>query len=117
MTTVALLIGLAVSTIIEPGIGVIRDDIAGGDISKYTQKAAGFSWIGFLKENFTVQVLGFSIFFGIFLNYVKLKARMIAGMQQASHWVFKGLKLVMYLAPLGALGAGAFARAGCWRDC
>jgi aerobic C4-dicarboxylate transport protein len=108
VTTVALLIGLAVSTFIEPGIGVIREDIAGGDISKYTQKAAGFSWIGFLKENFTVQVLGFSIFFGIFLNYVKGKAKMIAGMQQASHWVFIGLKIVMYLAPLGALGGMAF---------
>ena len=104
VTTIALLIGLAVSTLVEPGVGVIRDDIAGGDISKFTQKAAGFSWMGFLKENFTVQVLGFSIFFGIFLNYVKGKAKMIAGMQQASHWVFKGLKLVMYLAPLGALG-------------
>jgi aerobic C4-dicarboxylate transport protein len=34
VTTVALLIGLAVSTVIEPGIGVIREDIAGGDISK-----------------------------------------------------------------------------------
>jgi aerobic C4-dicarboxylate transport protein len=108
VTTIALLIGLAVSTLVEPGVGVIRDDIAGGDISKFTQKAAGFSWMGFLKENFTVQVLGFSIFFGIFLNYVKGKAKMIAGMQQASHWVFKGLKWVMYLAPLGALGGMAF---------
>ncbi|MHA8077444.1 cation:dicarboxylate symporter family transporter [Aquirufa antheringensis] len=108
VTTIALFIGLAVSTFIEPGIGVIREDIAGGDISKYTQKAAGFSWMGFLKENFTVQVLGFSIFFGIFLNYVRGKAKMIAGMQQASHWVFKGLKFVMYLAPLGALGGMAF---------
>ncbi len=108
VTTIALFIGLAVSTFIEPGIGVIREDIAGGDISKYTQKAAGFSWMGFLRENFTVQVLGFSIFFGIFLNYVRGKAKMIAGMQQASHWVFKGLKWVMYLAPLGALGGMAF---------
>ncbi|MCL9968940.1 MAG: cation:dicarboxylase symporter family transporter [Aquirufa antheringensis] len=108
VTTIALFIGLAVSTFIEPGIGVIREDIAGGDISKYTQKAAGFSWMGFLKENFTVQVLGFSIFFGIFLNYVRGKAKMIAGIQQASHWVFKGLKWVMYLAPLGALGGMAF---------
>ena len=108
VTTIALFIGLAVSTFIEPGIGVIREDIAGGDISKYTQKAAGFSWMGFLKENFTVQVLGFSIFFGIFLNYVRGKVKMIAGIQQASHWVFKGLKWVMYLAPLGALGGMAF---------
>lgn len=108
VTTIALLIGLAVSTFIEPGIGVIKDEIAGGDISKYTQKAAGFSWMGFLKENFTVQVLGFSIFLGVFLTYVKGKAKMIAGMQQASHWVFKGLKWVMYLAPLGALGGMAF---------
>ena len=49
VTTIALFIGLAVSTIIEPGIGVIRDDIAGGDISKFTQKAAGFSLNLFLQ--------------------------------------------------------------------
>ncbi len=108
VTTLALIIGLGVSHFLNPGEGVIRADIAGGDISKYTQKAASFSWMIFFKENFTIQVLGFSLFFGSFLNFVRGKARMISGMQQAEHWVFKGLKLVMYLAPLGALGGMAF---------
>jgi len=108
VTTLALIIGLGVSHLLNPGEGVIRADIAGGDISKYTQKAASFSWMIFLKENFTIQVLGFSLFFGSFLNFVRGKARMISGMQQAEHWVFKGLKFVMYLAPLGALGGMAF---------
>jgi aerobic C4-dicarboxylate transport protein len=108
VTTLALIIGLGVSHLLNPGEGVIRADIAGGDISKYTQKAASFSWLIFLKENFTIQVLGFSLFFGTFLNFVRGKARMISGMQQAEHWVFKGLKFVMYLAPLGALGGMAF---------
>jgi aerobic C4-dicarboxylate transport protein len=108
VTTLALIIGLGVSHVLNPGEGVIRADIAGGDISKFTQKAASFSWMIFLKENFTIQVLGFSLFFGSFLNFVRGKAKMISGMQQAEHWVFKGLKFVMYLAPLGALGGMAY---------
>ncbi|MEK6546739.1 MAG: cation:dicarboxylase symporter family transporter [Bacteroidota bacterium] len=108
VTTLALIIGLGVSHLLTPGDGVIRSEIAGGDISKFTQKAASFSWMIFLKENFTIQVLGFSLFFGSFLNFVRGKARMIAGMHQAEHWVFWGLKKVMYLAPLGALGGMAY---------
>ncbi|MHA8066937.1 cation:dicarboxylate symporter family transporter [Aquirufa sp. ROCK2-A2] len=108
VTTLALIIGLAVSHLLTPGLGVITDGISNGDISKYTQKAASFSWLSFFKENFTIQILFFSIFFGIFLNQVRGKARMIAGMQQASHWVFKGLHAIMILAPLGALGGMAY---------
>jgi aerobic C4-dicarboxylate transport protein len=108
VTTVALLIGLGVSQILAPGEGVITEGLSNGDISKYTQKAASFSWWSFFKENFTIQVLFFSIFFGIFLNQVRGKARMISGMQQASHWVFKGLHAIMFLAPLGALGGMAY---------
>ncbi len=108
VTTVALLIGLFVSNVLTPGEGVIRGDVAGGDISKYTAKAASFSWILFLKENFTIQVLGFSLFFGTFLNFVRGKAKMVSGMHQASDWVFKALHAIMYLAPLGALGGMAY---------
>jgi aerobic C4-dicarboxylate transport protein len=108
VTTVALLIGLGVSQILAPGEGVITEGLSNGDISKYTQKAASFSWWSFFKENFTIQVLFFSIFFGIFLNQVRGKARMISGMQQASHWVFKGLHAIMFLAPIGALGGMAY---------
>lgn len=108
VTSVALIIGLLVSYVLVPGEGVIRADVAGGDISKFTQKAASFSWLGFFKENFTIQVLGFSLFFGTFLNFIRGKAKMVAGMHQASDWVFKALKLIMYLAPLGALGGMAF---------
>ena len=108
VTTLAIIIGLVVSHLIEPGVGVIRSEVGGGDISKYTQKAANFNWLGFFKENFTIQVLFFSIFFGIFLNQIRQKAKMVAGMNQALHWIFKGLHAVMYLAPLGALGGMAF---------
>ena len=108
ITTLALVIGLAVSKFLQPGIGVIRDDVAGGDISKYTQKAADFSWLMFLKENFTIQVLIFSLIFVVLLTFITRKAKMISGMHQASDWVFKGLHVIMYLAPLGALGGMAF---------
>ena len=108
ITTLALVIGLGVSNLLEPGVGVIRDNVAGGDISKYTQKAADFSWLNFLKENLTIQILFFSLAFGVFLTFVRGKAKMVAGMHQASDWVFKGLHSIMYLAPLGALGGMAY---------
>ncbi len=108
ITTMALVIGLGVSNLLEPGVGVIRDNVAGGDISKYTQKAADFSWLNFLKENLTIQILFFSLAFGVFLTFVRGKAKMVAGMHQASDWVFKGLHSIMYLAPLGALGGMAY---------
>ncbi len=108
ITTLALIIGLGVSNLLEPGVGVIRDDVAGGDISKYTQKAEEFSWLLFFKENLTIQILFFSLAFGVFLTFVRGKAKMVAGMHQASDWVFKGLHAIMYLAPLGALGGMAF---------
>lgn len=108
VTTFAIIIGLIVSHLIEPGVGVIRSEVGGGDISKYTQKAATFNWMGFFKENFTIQVLIFSIVFGVFLNQVRQKAKMVAGMNQALGWIFKGLHAIMYLAPLGALGGMAF---------
>ena len=61
VTTYALIIGIVVSHFIEPGRGVNTSAIEGGDISKFTQGAKEFSWLQFLKDNLTIQVLLFSI--------------------------------------------------------
>ena len=73
VTTFALLIGILVANIIQPGAGVTTSNLGGADLSEYTSKAQEFSWLKFLKDNFTIQVLIFSIAFGIFLSKYKKK--------------------------------------------
>jgi aerobic C4-dicarboxylate transport protein len=108
VTTIALLIGIVVAHFIQPGAGVNTNAIEGGDISKFTKSAEAFSWLKFLKDNLTIQVLIFSILFGIFLSKFNKKERMIEPMKFASKYIFKGLHIVMLFAPIGAFGGMAF---------
>ena len=108
VTTIALLIGIVVAYFIQPGAGVNTNAIEGGDISKFTKSAEAFSWLKFLKDNLTIQVLIFSILFGIFLSKFKGKDKIIEPMKFASKYIFKGLHIVMLFAPIGAFGGMAF---------
>ncbi len=108
VTTLALLIGIVVAHFIQPGAGVNTDTVKGGDISKFTSGAQDFSWWKFLKDNLTIQVLLFSIFFGMLLSKYKQKEKIINPLQIASRYIFKALHLVMLFAPVGAFGGMAF---------
>jgi aerobic C4-dicarboxylate transport protein len=108
VTTLALLIGIVVAHFIQPGAGVNTDTVKGGDISKFTSGAQDFSWWKFLKDNLTIQVLLFSIFFGMLLSKYKQKEKIINPLQTASRYIFKALHLVMLFAPVGAFGGMAF---------
>ncbi|MDP5120680.1 MAG: C4-dicarboxylate transporter DctA [Spirosomaceae bacterium] len=109
VTTFALLIGLAVSYILVPGEGVATTATAGADVSKFTEAAEnGFSMLDFLKSNFTIQVLLFSILFGIFLSKFSGKQRVVDFLTPISKWVFKVLHWVMIFAPIGAFGGMAY---------
>ena len=108
VTTLALLIGIVASYIIEPGAGVAPPDPTGTDVSRYTQQATDFSWGQFISDNITIQVLLFSIIFGIVLSKLALRGRIIHVLSTLSKYVFKALHLVMYLAPLGAFGGMAY---------
>lgn len=108
VTTIALLIGIVVAYFIQPGAGVNTNAIEGGDISKFTKSAQAFSWLKFLKDNLTIQVLIFSIVFGIFLSKFSKKEKVIEPMKFASKYIFKGLHIVMLFAPIGAFGGMAF---------
>lgn len=107
VTTFALLIGIAVAHVIQPGRGVVPNT-AGADVSRYTAGAAGFSWGQFLLNNFTLQVLLVSIAVGIALNRYGGKQRVVDFLQKISRWVFRALHWVMLLAPIGAFGGMAF---------
>ena len=108
VTTIALLIGIVVAYFIQPGAGVNTSAIEGGDISKFTKSAEAFSWLKFLKDNLTIQVLIFSILFGIFLSKFSSKDKVIEPMKFVSKYIFKGLHIVMLFAPIGAFGGMAF---------
>ncbi len=108
VTTFALLIGIIVAHFIQPGAGVNTNAIKGGDISKFTTGAKEFSWLQFLKDNATIQVLLFSIAFGILLSKLKWKEKIIPRLQWSSKYIFKALHIVMLFAPIGAFGGMAY---------
>lgn len=108
VTTIALIIGVIVAWIIQPGSGVNTAAVQGGDISRYTTGATEFSWLQFLKDNITIQMLLFSIAFGVFLSKYNGRDKIIKPLSIASKYVFKALHWVMLFAPIGAFGGMAF---------
>ena len=108
VTTLALIIGVVVAFIIQPGAQVDTTHIEKADISLYQKGAASFSWASFFKTNFTIQVLIFAVIAGLVISKLKHRPYIISKMNWASKYVFKALHYVMYLAPIGAFGGMAF---------
>ncbi|MFA9213467.1 MAG: cation:dicarboxylate symporter family transporter [Candidatus Methylacidiphilales bacterium] len=108
VTTISLAIGVAVALILKPG-NIDRTKIPIADVSKYTSQGNGtFSWLKFLQDNVTIQILLVAIIIGISLNLFTKKKPIIDLLNVGSKFVFKLLKYVMYLAPVAAFGAMAF---------
>lgn len=108
VTTFALAIGVVAAYIIQPG-KIDKSGLGIQDASKYTSNASkGFNWFDFLMDNFTLQVLVVAIVCGILLNYSNKRETVVAVLYQWSKIVFKALKFVMFLAPLGAFGGMAY---------
>lgn len=109
VTTFALALGVLVAHFLKPG----AIDIAGltaKDASTYTDKASKpFSWASFFMSNFTLQVLALALIAGIVCSYLKNREKIISTLENISTYIFKALKYVMYLAPIGAFGGMAFA--------
>jgi aerobic C4-dicarboxylate transport protein len=108
VTTLALLIGIGVAYLIRPGAGVATGRPDGAGISQYTQRAGEFSWLHFLADNLTLQVLLVSIVAGMVLSRYAGRQRIIERLHWVSRYVFKGLHFVMLFAPIGAFGGMAF---------
>jgi aerobic C4-dicarboxylate transport protein len=108
VTTLALLAGILISYIIRPGEGIATTSVTGTDVTGFTQQAETFSWLQFLKENITIQVLLVSILFGIVLSKLSAAPKIIHVLKIISKYVFKALHFVMLLAPVGAFGGMAF---------
>ena len=108
VTTIALLIGVIVAYIIKPGEGIATGSASGSEVSGFTQRAESFSWLQFLKDNITIQVLAVSIISGIVISKIKSAPIIIYYLRTISSYVFKALHFVMRFAPIGAFGGMAF---------
>lgn len=122
-STLALIVGMVVANIVQPGTG-LNIDPATLDASKvdtYVTKAKDSSVVGFLMNIIPdtivspltngniLQVLFVSILFGVSLASVGDKARPITNLlQELSAPIFKMVAMLMQLAPIGAFGAMAF---------
>jgi aerobic C4-dicarboxylate transport protein len=108
VTTISLAIGILLAYLIQPG-KIDKTGLPIQDASKYTrQGAAGFDWIQFFLHNLTLQVLVLAIITGIIVSLHARREKILGYLEPATRFVFRMLKYVMYLAPLGAFGGMAF---------
>jgi aerobic C4-dicarboxylate transport protein len=123
VTTLALVIGLLVVNLLQPGGGLNVDPNALNtqSIQSYTTSAQQLNGVDFFLniipstvfDAFTkgdiLQVLLFSILFGAALAHFGERGRPVVDViDQLSHVLFGIVRLIMYLAPLGAFGSIAF---------
>ena len=122
-STLALVIGMVIANIIQPGAGLNIDPstLQSAKVSEYVSKAQESSMIAFfmniipttvlspLTEGNILQVLFVSVLFGISLASVGERGKPITDLLQvAAAPMFKLVSIVMKVAPIGALGAMAF---------
>lgn len=122
-STLALVIGMVIANIIQPGAGLNIDPstLQSAKVSEYVSKAQESSMIAFfmniipttvlspLTEGNILQVLFVSVLFGISLASVGERGKPITDLLQvAAAPMFKLVSIVMKVAPIGVLGAMAF---------
>ncbi|WP_353642900.1 dicarboxylate/amino acid:cation symporter [Mesorhizobium sp. WSM2239] len=122
-STLALIVGLIVANIVQPGAG-LNIDPASLDIqavntyaaNAHEQSLTGFlmsvipsTIVGAFAEGDILQVLFFSVLFGIALAMVREKGKPVTSFLQAlTAPIFKLVSILMKAAPVGAFGAMAF---------
>ena len=123
VSSIALLIGLFVVNVVQPGAGM-HIDVATLDASKiaaYATAGANQSIVGFLlnvipntivgafANGDILQVLMFSVIFGFALHRLGAYGKPVLDfIDRFAHVMFNIINMIMKLAPLGALGAMAF---------
>ncbi|WP_276089854.1 C4-dicarboxylate transporter DctA [Pedobacter sp. JY14-1] len=121
VTTVAILIGMAVANLLRPGAGVTATDADAEKIRTYTDQAGSINWVEFfvhiiphnIAESFAkgeiLQILFFAILFGYGLNKMgETGASLTTGIEKLSKVFFNIMKVIMRLAPVGAFGGMAY---------
>ena len=124
LTTVAMLIGLVVGHLVQPGHGVNADPktLNAGAVARYVDPKAHQGVIEFLinvipdqivnafAKGDILPVLFFAVLFGVALAKVGERGTtLVKVLDQAGAAMFGVVALIMRVAPLGAFGAMAFA--------
>lgn len=123
LSTLALVIGMVVINILKPGVGMNIDasQIDTASITSYTTAAQHStlteffmnlvpnSVVGAFAQGEMLQIILFSILFAIALTHLGGKATPLVDILDIFlHGMFGVVKIVMYVAPIGAFGAIAF---------
>ena len=123
VSTLALVIGIIVVNVLQPGTGLTIDpaSLDMKTVSTYTAASKGLTTVDFILniipatvfDAFTrgeiLQVLLFSVLFGLAaLSLGKAVAPLVALLDQVGKTLFAIVGIVMRLAPIGAFGAMAF---------
>ncbi len=123
MTTIAMLIGLIVGHVVQPGVGLNADPatLDAKAVAQYTSNAAHQSVTDFLLNIIPDSVIGafakgdilpvlfFAVLFGIAVAKLGDRGRdVLHVLDEAGAALFGVINLIMRVAPLGAFGAMAF---------
>jgi Na+/H+-dicarboxylate symporter len=119
---VSLSLGLILVNLLKPGVGADITNTDMASVKDLLEKSQGFSLQKFVEHvvprsvveamatNEILQLVVFSIFFGIALTAVGKKGEpIIHALDSLAHVVLKMVTYVMYIAPLGVFGAMAAA--------
>ncbi|MFM5509338.1 Aerobic C4-dicarboxylate transport protein [compost metagenome] len=123
VSTIALVIGLCVVNLLQPGVGMNVDPatLDASTISAYAEQAKSQGIIAFLLDVIPgsvigafasgniLQVLLFAVLFGFSLHHIGEKGKLVFNMIDSfSQVIFGIINMIMKLAPVGAFGAMAF---------
>src|SRR5438445_6307594 len=127
MTTVALVVGLLLAYLFGPGHGMNIDPstldakalntyadnahkLQGGGVGTFLFNIIPTTSFDALARNDVLQVLFFAVIFGVSLALVGAKAQQVTSLIDAvSTVLFRAMGLIVRVAPLGVLGAVAYA--------
>lgn len=119
---ISLSLGLILVNVFKPGVGADITNTDMGAVNDLLEKSKGFSLQKFVEHvvprsvveamatNEILQLVVFSVFFGIALTAIGKKGEpIINALDALAHVVLKMVSYVMYLAPAGVFGAMAAA--------
>jgi aerobic C4-dicarboxylate transport protein len=124
LSTLAMVIGLIVGHVVQPGSGMNRNaaSLDAGAVAKYTGPQSHLSAVDFLlhiipstvvdafAKGEILQVLLFAVLFGLGLSRMGERGKTIVRvLDEAGGALFGVIGIIMRLAPIGAFGAMAFA--------
>lgn len=121
VSTVAIAIGLLVANVLKPGSGMVAQVGDTTKIAGYAEQAKDMNWAEFFlhiiphnviaafAEGNILQILLFAILFGYGLNKLGGEGTSVLNaFDKISKVLFKIMKVIMRLAPIGAFGGMAF---------